>query len=183
MQERQIRSNTRKRADRQSKTAPAENFRDGRQPSLYSLRSTNPQHQQDLSFVLPTLVTPNSHHSEHYIFTIIIIRFFVVQFQSLEGQRSCIPLIPLAESWQIRVACTTSTQHKRIRTTRHHQTRSIASYCSGRLYIFPSLALSLRLFVGDCKQQISKYSPSPHCTTTPSRNRLRTHRSLCTAIV
>jgi hypothetical protein len=104
-----------------------------------------------------------SHHLEHFIFTTITIRLIVVQFQSLEGQLSCIPLIP-AKSWQIWVARTTSTQpgaHHAAQAPSEPQDtiRSSPLLAIVLVDFFPSFALNLQSFVGDCKQQTSKYSP------------------------
>jgi len=191
MQERQKGSNTRKESGSPvSKTAPAgtlpETADSPRSPfTKYELSTptgfvTHPAHAR----------YAKSYHLEHFIFTIITIRLIVVQFQSLEGQLSCIPLIPPAKSWQIRVALTTSTQ-----PGAHHAAQA-PSELQDTTRSSPLLAIILVDFTtphhslltfdpspGAVNNKPRSIPPSPHCTTTPSRNRLRTPRSLCTAIV
>jgi hypothetical protein len=146
MQERQITKNTRNRADRQcpvTKTAPAGNF-----PTPADnprLRSTN--HHQ-LSTRTGFVTRPaharyaKSHHLENFIFTIITTRFIVAPVWEFGGaiilsldttgkklaSQGC--LYDQHSTWG------TPRSTSAFGSTRHHQIKSIACYCSGRL---PSL--------------------------------------------
>jgi hypothetical protein len=187
MQERQIGATrereriARPRQQRTSETADNPPF------SLYEVRTLNtsrichsPAHARYAK--LASFGALHLHDYHHSLFRCLVSEF--------GGATILHPLIPLAESWQIRVA----------RTTKH----STGAYHAAQAYSEPQdttrpsplLAIVLVDFIsshhsllafdwslGTVNNKPRSIPPSPHCTTTSSPNRPRTHRSLCTAIV